>query len=1231
MSEVKKLRPVSKAELAAKGVSALSDRPNTRKQYGVGGLTAQELKAWFDKLSVFLAEKINEIHDTISEDGASDYIKIDTDDANIATLGDLVRAIYSGYLSERALYVTVPGAAAGTLVQMLRYLNGKISLNAENINTLMENAGIRISSVTSDNTVTVRLTNSTGKVLAFITLDLTATTDRIADGAVTMPKIAVKSLSTDAFADQSVSTRTIQPKAVTEDKLSPELILKLASISGGALSGVSFDPATNRITVTNAAGQSFSAEIVFDSSSIDADPKGTAKQAVSAHNADTSAHADLRKIVSELAQRLSAIADSDDGTLDQLSEIVAYIKNNKNLIENITTSKVSYADIVNDLVTGGEKKALSAAQGVAIKALIDGLDREKASHAELASELERLLAEAKESGEFDGESISIVSTQESSESGGINVITFSDGSKLNVKNGYTPYIGENGNWYIGNVDTTIKANGEAGKSITVSSVTESTESGGNNVVTFSDGKDLTVKNGKDGSNGKTPQKGVDYLGKEEAEAYIASELAKRGQLKPEFANSVEECTDTSKLYVLPDGYLYAYVKKYKLAEPLFTNRLPLAIGSDGQPFNGGLGYQDGYRLQSSDGAAVKYDNRFVTGFIEAKKGDTIRTKSISFTNDSLAVGYDSEFVKKGTQAYPSTCEPVDGVCTFTAAGHDTTIYIRISAMSIAEGAIVTVNEEIAYSEPGEYYVWENTGHAFVPADYEDRIISLENTAENHESRILSIEEQIESDTSSDETNLTNAFNKLFTESENLYNSYKKVPFVVINSSGEEVQNYSYFSTERIAVKPSTNYTFSYFTYASWFDANGVFIRRQDAGNNAAGVYVMTLVSPENAAYLIGSTTTGTNENTLDQQGVVQGIVEGDSFEGVGKYKATTLKTRDDFAEYQVGISQTDRYIFDMNIPNIFTTERTYEDKNIENLTPAQVHSLFTELATAHPTYVTKTVLGNNDSGEEMAYYTFNPEMSSHENAIKIPTIFINCAIHGDEKEGTQAVYYAMKDIIDNWKADETLELLRHNVKFIINPCANPDGWKKHTRKNGNGVDLARNFPAAWYGNSATTSQSYGGTAPLSEKESQFMKSILDNNKDISVTIDFHSFPDNSENINLLYWYEPVFYGLPIHIATNFNNKMSRNYAKRFDWVSDGEFVGTTYIGGYRQYNFYGADGGKLGQTAAIQYGQKLSGTFEIKRSISQISEDADYTQKYLRYSVEAIVNFICEMLKGMSL
>ena len=56
-------------------------------------------------------------------------------------------------------------------------------------------------------------------------------------------------------------------------------------------------------------------------------------------------------------------------------------------------------------------------------------------------------------------------------------------------------------------------NGNDGTSVSVSSVSESTEDGGSNVVTFSDGKTLTVKNGKAGSNGKdgkTPVKGTDY-------------------------------------------------------------------------------------------------------------------------------------------------------------------------------------------------------------------------------------------------------------------------------------------------------------------------------------------------------------------------------------------------------------------------------------------------------------------------------------------------------------------------------------------------------------------------------------------------------------------------------------------------------------------------------------------------------------------------------------------------
>ena len=59
-----------------------------------------------------------------------------------------------------------------------------------------------------------------------------------------------------------------------------------------------------------------------------------------------------------------------------MSEIVEYIKSNKDLIDAVTTNKVNVSDIVNNLTTNVSNKPLSAAQGVAIKKLIDALDAE---------------------------------------------------------------------------------------------------------------------------------------------------------------------------------------------------------------------------------------------------------------------------------------------------------------------------------------------------------------------------------------------------------------------------------------------------------------------------------------------------------------------------------------------------------------------------------------------------------------------------------------------------------------------------------------------------------------------------------------------------------------------------------------------------------------------------------------------------------------------------------------
>lgn len=113
---------------------------------------------------------------------------------------------------------------------------------------------------------------------------------------------------------------------------------------------------------------------------VGADPKGTAEGTVSAHNTSSDAHNDIRQELAAINARLTAFFDSDNQTLDELSEIVAYITSNKSLIDAITTSKVSVADIVNSLTTNVANKPLSAAQGVAIKALIDNLSASLANY-----------------------------------------------------------------------------------------------------------------------------------------------------------------------------------------------------------------------------------------------------------------------------------------------------------------------------------------------------------------------------------------------------------------------------------------------------------------------------------------------------------------------------------------------------------------------------------------------------------------------------------------------------------------------------------------------------------------------------------------------------------------------------------------------------------------------------------------------------------------------------------
>ena len=248
----------------------------------------------------------------------------------------------------------------------------------------------------------------------------------------------------------------------------------------------------------------------YTASEVGADPVGTATSAVAAHNTATDAHNDIRLLIEGLTTRLNTLADSDDTTLDQMSEIVTYIKSNKSLIEDVTTNKVNVSDIIDNLTTNVTNKPLSAAQGVALKALIDSLDTDKLDASALTSAVNGALAQAKASGEFDG--ADGMSATHSWNGTTLTVTSASGTSSANLKGD----PGENG------------ADGVGVSS--VKQTTTSTADDGNNVitVTLSNGttSTFTVQNGSKGSKGDkgdSPVRGTDYwtdADKAEIKSYV---------------------------------------------------------------------------------------------------------------------------------------------------------------------------------------------------------------------------------------------------------------------------------------------------------------------------------------------------------------------------------------------------------------------------------------------------------------------------------------------------------------------------------------------------------------------------------------------------------------------------------------------------------------------------------------------------------------------------------------
>ena len=271
----------------------------------------------------------------------------------------------------------------------------------------------------------------------------------------------------------------------------------------------------------------------------------------------------------------------------------------------------------------------------------------------------------------------------------------------------------------------------------------------------------------DGKDGYTPIRGTDYWTpedeaaiREDSHAYITEELSKRGQLKPEFANNVSELEsggDAAKLYVLPDGYVYAYMRKrisvthnaYDPATAQFNAR---------HSSSGGVGTTNGSILLPKvavdpswsdclihiSGLAQLYPAYYTVFQIGYWKTDgtlkrVLTASAVDGTNwesgksADLPITVNARFLKDGNGAEYWGSD----VGYLTVA-----LGIGSASVTAADAEGLTVNFARLNVERDEYG-WFNTGHAFVPADYEDRIVELETEVAAHGVSIGSLEARME--------------------------------------------------------------------------------------------------------------------------------------------------------------------------------------------------------------------------------------------------------------------------------------------------------------------------------------------------------------------------------------------------------------------------------------------------------------------------------------------------------
>ena len=195
-------------------------------------------------------------------------------------------------------------------------------------------------------------------------------------------------------------------------------------------------------------------------------------------------------------------------------------------------------------------------------------------------------------------------------------------------------------------------------------------------------------------------------------------------------------------------------------------------------------------------------------------------------------------------------------------------------------------------------------------------------------------------------------------------------------------------------------------------------------------------------------------------------------------------------------------------------------------TLAEVISELDSMKNLFPNLITSKVsIGNTIENRPtyMVKISDNPQVDENE-----PETLYTALHHAREPESMMQMIYFMYYLLENYATDPSVQYLVDNRELYFIPVVNPDGyeynrttnpsgggmWRKNRRNNGGsiyGVDLNRNYGPFAYWNSSNggsstspSSDTYRGTAPFSEPETNNIKNFLATRK-LKNALNYHTY------------------------------------------------------------------------------------------------------------------------------